>query len=285
MTPLWRVTDNTGKDIRDLIDVESGGRIGIGLTTPLANVHVAGEVRIENGDSMVNQLCPEGAPGSCFNVSDFGGNSPSFACSLANGGDYATGFAGGKISCAPDQEVRCPTGKRLIGINPDGTLVCAGNFDGCPSRNVQLCYNSVTGLFDIHSLPASPQNVYEWTVTSGINYKERWHCGDTSASHPNVWHESVADRTGECSCTPSNTPETIACEGNWNGGVGHWTGTIDRETVVTCTPNTSSTTTITGHTCACDPQTETNAFSCPAGYTGSDTQRRDWICDSAVAGH
>lgn len=277
-TPLWRVADPTGLHIRDLIGAETGGRIGIGISNPVATLDVAGEIRADNGNSMVSELCSSGGS-DCIDVSKFG--DPAGNADYQCGGDYAVGISGSKpgggIDCKP-AEIKCPAGRKMKGIKPDGTPDC-GTFDGCVSRNIVLCGANIVTLpttnrlkwADLSSVGGTSDG---WTPTVGYSYKERWKCAYGS------WRREAT--TGICSCTPSVTTRNVACNDRWNG---NWAGTIEVRTEVVC-PSGNVIETEGPNTCICVPTSQNGTSSCPSGaaWTGTKITRNDWTCSSATSG-
>lgn len=292
VTPLWRTTDDSGLHIRDLIDVAAGGSIGINRLTPLADVDVNGEVRVDGGDSKVESLCPQNSPGSCFSVENFGDpvGHTDFECPA---GTVATGFGAGKITCSSSQTVRCLPGERLMGIDASGNLQC-GNFNGCPSKNVTICG-------DVTNLPAMNQDsdpgnesgsnpAYRWPVGGPNDLTQKWHCGDTSSGHPNTWHQKpmsggAYDRTcGACA------PGVVINSGESCSNVldGFWDGNIDEVTTTTCSPQLN-TITYDYSPCICRDDTAYKTLNCPAGFNTSVdgkkiVHKRDWTCSTPSAG-
>ncbi|MBV1928268.1 MAG: prepilin-type N-terminal cleavage/methylation domain-containing protein, partial [Gammaproteobacteria bacterium] len=174
VTPLWRKSSDSGLHIRDLIDVASGGKIGINTSVPVADVDVAGTVKVDSGSSLVDGLCPQNAASNCFSVADFGDPAPVAPTSpfICPAGSVATGFGAGKMTCTTDQTVRCPAGERLTGIEDDGELIC-GNFRGCPSHNVTICG-------EVTNLPASNRWRNSYPTGGPNDRQERWRCRNRS---------------------------------------------------------------------------------------------------------
>ncbi len=265
-TPLWRIADPAGLHIRDLIAAEAGGRVGIGgIVAPTDTVHVAGQVRVENGKSMVGEICNSSGT-DCFSTSKFASpiGHPHFTCPTSKQG---TGFSNAKIDCTINPEFRCPPGDKLKGIFPDGSLNC-GSFTGCPSQNITLC------PADNYNLPASLPNTWHLTnPVSGISHQQWWRCQSNG-----TWlHWS---NVGICSCTPVDITTTVSCNSRRPG---NWTGTIQLKTETVC-PSGTTTYTELSDNCVCDPKTNTGTSSCPSGFTGTKITENNWTCTDADNG-
>lgn len=267
--PLWRVADANGFHIRDLIDAEAGGRVGIGTGSPVVELDIGGHDFLADGNLMTTQIC-DPAGNNCFLVDRFAGDHTDYECPV---GEFATGISAGKIQCSPTANVRCPSGSIMEGVNADGSLDCRA-INGCPSTTVTLCENPVgSGTFDTFSLPAALQDTYIWTTVSGLTYQERWRCRYWGA-----WQRWQT--TGTCSCTPQDTVISEDCDDAW---AGNWTGTIDTRYQLTC-PDETETYTSLGNNCACVNDTESRQVNCPSGFTGDIFEERDWVCSSGTSG-
>lgn len=294
-TPLWRISDAGGFHIRDLIDAEAGGQVGIGKDVPATNasVDVVGEVRADNADTHAAQICDlDPTNPRCIPTSKFGGEADDFKCPAGTyarafgertnpTGDPATDPAAKYIKCVADTPESCPTGETMIGIDfsdpayPQGKPRCSSVVT-CPASTKTLCSGAEATTFTI------PSNVKNSTWVSPVagSSRQRTYVCQTNGSGVTSWQ--TLSTTGSCSCTAIDQYFDTTCN-VWQGN-GNWTGVVTQHQVHLCPANTGSTT-VTSNTCVCAPTSETRTVACPAGLTGSVTQQRDWICDSATAGH
>jgi len=266
-TPLWRVTDDTGFHIRDLVDAETatGGKIGVGATSVSAatqtEVEVSGDMR-STGLNVNNKICDTNGA-NCFTPGLVGGNSGDYNCALG----YVTGFHSDRVNCAILPSVTCPAGSIMTGISASGALVCTAVV-GCTSKSISLCSP------DTYTLSAGVQGQVVTTPVSGLSYKETWKC-DSSAT----WTRQST--SGICSCTAVNETYTQDC--NSYKGLGNWTGVVTWQHTHTC-PANGDTYTKLSDTCVCAPKTYSSAGSCGTGYTGTITSQQQWTCSSPTSG-
>lgn len=277
-TPLWQVSGTGGFHVRDLLDDEAG-MVAIASSTPEEQLDVGEEILVTDdgsatlGKSRFNTICDK-TKNNCFSLEEFGGDHANFRCGGAT--PYAVGFADGKIKCSANpSEIRCPSGSKLQGVNPDGTLDC-DTMIICPSENQRLCGNMHT-LPSKRYIPPWDNEANEHTLTDGINYYRTWRCRDSGQ-----WQ--LIALGGSCSCSPSETSYTISC--NAYKGSGYWIGDVTYENAVSCNPGRDVDTTVIGaDECVCDPQTETDDnYACPPGYSGTYTRSREWTCSSPSEG-
>ncbi|MGM0422072.1 MAG: hypothetical protein ACQEQL_03130, partial [Pseudomonadota bacterium] len=282
-TPLWQVSGSGGYHIRDVLG--ASGKVGIGVPTPSQKLEVGGaeaDVLIEDdgtgtlGKAMFHELCDEGGIGNCFVVEEFGSEPvahPNFQCGGAT--PYAVGFENGKIKCSDSPEIKCPSGSKLKGIQSDGSLVC-DNVTGCPAITTEVCGVTHTISPKIYTPGTWNPNNYD-EVVDGIDRKHRFRCKSNGS-----WAGPF--KSGSCSCTPKTESTTMSC--NAYKSTGNWTGDVDVTSETVCTPGPVTTTTESGASdCECVPKSETTPpQACPAGYSGTYTKTRDWVCDGTYSG-
>lgn len=284
-TPLWRVSDASGFHISDLIDAALTGQIAIGSEDFALNatVDVAGDVRADDGNSHAVEICDQ-QQAFCIPLSKFGGDEEDFKCEANK---YVKGFgspdipdgnpaynaalpASKFVKCAGTTDVTCAPGEIMRGVNADGTLNCT-SVVACPALSDELCGVSYTVGSDLQGetfttpiIGASKQRSYLCSTKFGVT---KWRAQST---------------TGSCTCTPIDEYLDTAC--NTYQGYGNWTGVVTRHHTFEC-PSEVEDSQIVSNGCVCEPTTETQVISCPSGLTGSRTRQRDWVCDSASAGH
>ena len=127
-TPLWSVTGTGGFNIRDLIEAEMSGQVGVGLSTPAVNatVDVAGEVKAEASDAHTAEVC-DPSRSDCIPVTKFGAEADDFKCppntyARAFGkrtnpvGDPAVDAGAKYIKCVSNTSITCPPGEIMTGV-------------------------------------------------------------------------------------------------------------------------------------------------------------------------
>lgn len=292
-TPLWRVADDGGFHIRDLIDAEAGGQIGIGLDVPAVNatVDVAGEVRANDSNSLASEVC-DPSRSQCIPVSKFGSETDDFKCPAntyarafglrSNPSGNPTTDAGAKyIKCVPFSPTTCPPGEIMTGVEitvdyPKGKPKCTAVVT-CPALTATVC--SSTPAVTTYTIPADVQGATWASPVVGSSWQRNYVCNTVSG----VTQWRTASTSGNCVCNALDEYVDQSC--NAYKGTGNWTGVVTRHNWNYCPANTGGSV-ITANNCVCAPLTETRTVGCPiAGYTGSVTQQRQWICDSATAGH
>ena len=278
VTPLWRVADDEGLNIRDLVNAESGGRVGVANTAPQATVDVAGQVYAQRvgstgGDARLSERICNSSSASCFTVAEISkDDSLRYNCNLKDPSKpYLKGFVGDQAECmslAESISGCTESGKLATGIDANGDLICT-TATSCPANEINLCY--LNGAYDKYTLPSTFAGQTITTKVSGISYSQKWLCQATG-----VWKQSSA--SGVCSCTASDSTYDSACP---TGFVGKRT----YRTVRTCPSNTTSTTLISD-TCKCQNGSQASTGACPAGASsGQITYSTPWICTSNSAGY
>ncbi|MDI1228777.1 MAG: prepilin-type N-terminal cleavage/methylation domain-containing protein [bacterium] len=284
-SPLWSIQDEqTGYHIRDLIQAEATGQVGIGVAAPATNakVQVSDEVRIDNGSLLADRVCDSSSLASgCMNTREFAQGDLPFQCppgeyAVAFGGDLGTGKL---IKCAAATGAQCGKGEVMIGIdystNPRGVPKCTSLL-ACAAQSVTLC----SGTAAQATLTINPDTVNKTWASGNIgsNYNATYTCqGSVSGTS---WNRT--SETGACVCTAIDEYNDQTC--NSYIGYGNWTGVVTRHHTNICPGNIDSTV-ISANTCACSPTTETQLAACAPGLTGNITQTRDWICDTPTSGH
>lgn len=268
--PLWKVADTSGFHIRDLVDAEAGGKIGIGLMNPQSTVDVAGEVRANEGNVLAAEVCDlDGS--KCIPVSDFGSESDKFKCPA---GTYGRAFGdqmnGKYIKCVANIEPGCPTGKMMVGVLANGEPDCRAIVT-CPEQGDTLC--SSTAAVQSYTIPSKVEGTLWSSPVVGVSRQRNYECNNGS------WQ--TTSTTGLCTCTAVDEYISTACNA-WQG-YGNWTGTITRHHTITC-PDGVEDNQYTG-TCVCEPTSQTQTVSCPSGLTGNRIRQRDWICTAPDSGY
>lgn len=292
-TPLWRVSDDGGFHIRDLIDAESGGQIGIGLDTPATNatMDVAGEVRAADSNALASEVC-DPSRSNCIPVSKFGSETDDFKCPANT---YARSFGqrtnpsgdptldpGAKyIKCVPSSPTTCAPGEIMTGVEitsdyPKGKPKCSTAV-ACAAQTFTAC--SSTPAVTTYTVPAQLQNTTWTTPVIGSSWQRTYVCNTVSG----VTQWRTQSTTGNCVCNAVDEYVDQSCNSYKNNG--NWTGVVTFHNWNYC-PANSGGRLETANSCVCAPLTETRTTTCPiAGYAGAVTQQRQWICDSATAGH
>lgn len=295
-TPLWRVTGATSTDIVDLIDVGAGGRVGVGVSSPGAPVHVVGDVRTSEG-LLARQICnPTG--GDCFMVDAIGGddaNPPTAALQCNNPAHpdydaakpYVIGYAYGKAVCGTGNEpIRCPAGRILRGVAADGTLTCEA-VTGCAPISVNMC--QINGVWEQAFIPSGITGQIYQTDVFGASFRRTYRCTNGN------W--SLQSSSGSCNCTAvNNQVVNVACNSVFGGPAAGWSGTATRTFSRVCPSGAETYGPIDASGCACvnlagSPENRTcqqSPFNYPAGYAcpagQSPKQYRDWTCTGAQSG-
>lgn len=274
-TPLWRIADDAGLHIRDMIDAETSGRsIGVRTNNPAVTFHVDDDAKVDSGFKVfTNRACDENG-NDCVDVRKFGGDDPTgdFTCGdSGDAGPYVTSIGDNKVECSAAAEIRCPEGQVVSGFI-NGELKCKA-LVGCESKNVDLCYNPSTGSDDVFNLPASYAGANVTTDISGHSYREFWECESDGD-----WDYDGS--AGACNCNAGTNTNNVSC--NAAKGYGNWTGTLTTTQTTVC-PTDGSDPVVTYNTtgtCTCVNDTDTQTIGCPWGYTGHKKRQRDWTCNS-----
>lgn len=278
VTPLWRVADNEGLNIRDLVNAESGGRVGVGNTSPQTTVDVAGQIyaqRVDGtgGDSRLSQRICNASGTGCFTVAEISkDDSVRYNCNLKDPSrPYLKGFVGDQAECmslAESISGCTESGKLATGIDANGDLICT-TATSCPAREINLCY--LNGAYDKFTLPSTFAGQSVTTKVSGLSYTQTWRCQTTG-----TWTNTSS--SGVCSCTPSDSTYDSACPTGF-------TGSRRYRTVRTC-PNNQTSTTLISDTCTCENGSRTSTGACPSGASsGQITYSTPWVCTSPSAGY
>lgn len=286
--PAWRVSGDTGMNIRDSVNAEYGGAMGVGDTKPTEALVVRGDAALNtsnNASAFAGKVC--NADGSeCYTVPTAPGSD--FDCPT---GEYLVGFEGGRAKCAALSasagSVRCPAGQYVTSINGSGNLVCGGTATplGCPRKAVDLCYNEDSAEWTRPAL-ASQTNGGTRTVTGGFNRSETYRC--------NAGEWELQSSSGQCACTPVAAEERFySCDrgfyldnSTWPVPGGRYTGSIRATFTRTCGATPAETETVASNTCQCDASVqtkETRVVPCANGGN-SYVQERTWSCPTTTAG-
>jgi len=257
--PLWRKTDTTGLNIRDMSDL--GGTIAVGAP-PVAGagpkISLSGNVKSEE-DVYATEIC-DATGATCFPSSKIAGDDPDMECPP---GQYATRIQNSNInsSCVAEVANLCPSGSFFIGVNADMTPKCDSPPASCGLLNRRICGTNKV-------IPASGHNT-NVIITAGSDYQETWLCRNGN------WGRTA--RSGYCTCYAYDYIRTTSC------GTG-FTGNYQQRRVRTC-PGRDTTYTNLPNTCACvGAPDQTTSRSCGTGYTGTQTRTRSFTCSSATTG-
>ena len=295
-TPLWRVTGATSNDIVDLIDVGAGGRIGVGVVTPTADMQVVGDVRT-NTNVMARQVC-DMSGGDCFMVDAIGGesnNPPTAALQCDNPAHpnydparpYVTGYRLGVAECGTGNEsMRCPPGRLLRGVSAAGVLTCDA-VTGCAPISVNMC--QINGAWQQAFIPSGGTGQIHQTEVFGASFYRRYRCQN------GAW--ALQSSHGSCSCTEvTNQVVDIACNTIFGGPAAGLTGVAKQTYSRQCPSGAETWGPIDSSACTCAPlsnlqETRTcqqapfsypSGFSCSAGL--SPRVVRDWTCSAPKSG-
>ncbi|MFN7113944.1 MAG: type II secretion system protein [Alphaproteobacteria bacterium] len=296
-TPLWRVTGSTSTDIVDLIDVGAGGRIGVGVNSPAADVHVVGDVRTSE-NVLARQICNT-LGGDCFMVDAIGGddaNPPTAALQCNNPGHpsydparpFVIGYALGQAVCGTGTEdVRCPTGQILRGVAANGDLMCE-SVTGCAPITVNMC--QIGGVWEQAFIPSGITGQVHQTAIFGASFRRTYLCQGGN------WTQQST--SGSCNCTEVvNQLVNVACNTLVPGSpAAGWTGTATRTFSRSCPSGVETYGPIDYSGCACaslaglqenrtcqqSPFNYPSGFACPAGQ--SPKRVRDWNCTGPQTG-
>lgn len=277
-TPLWKIADTGGFNIRDLVSASSTGTaVGIGTTAPATGttVEVAGTIHA-SGKSYADQLCDSGS-GNCMRVQDIGGDTGAFKCppTSAPGDVYASGVSGNQMNCTSSLTMGCPANELMTGMNADGTYQCK-SFVGCSFKQRNMCKKSDGTYMYTFNLTAANQGTVRTSPIVGVSRQEKWTCNNSGN-----WY--MSSQTGVCTCTAVDEHTQNACN---NERSGNWTGYYYYHHVHQCPADTDTYTPDTpANDCVCSPATITRTQTCPGGTSGTWVQKNDWVCDSSSAGH
>lgn len=300
-TPLWQVADASGAHIRDLIEAESGGKIGIGTNAPDVTLDVGGNVRSEE-QVRLTELCSLTGT-DCFQVSSIGGDDPMFQCDNPARPDYdpakpyVSAIGMNKVTCSDTPEIRCPAGQMVAGINADnGSLICQAFTPPpmCPPQTFTQCQAQFPPNGLSVTLPATPVSggvqLGPWFFDpSGVVSRRMYaYCIAGTNGAPPAWQ--WPNYYGSCDVCVEGT-QTGVTDATTCGallGYGGWTGTVTADVITSCTGPYTPVLTVnpTSNTCTCIPMTSNNVMQCPPGYTsGNITEHKNWVCDTATTGH
>jgi prepilin-type N-terminal cleavage/methylation domain-containing protein len=301
-SPLWKVSDNSGFNIADIINAGNGlntGKVGIGVPSPgtTANdaaLQVSGGAHA-SGNINAQYICPQGtlqnfpciasdnfmpAPGTGYGSTGTGPTSAggTFGCPS---GQYATGITNGQINCTAAPSSTCPAGEILNGLGNNGQLQCV-TVVGCPPKTTTLCNPdpNVPAISPI-TIPAGVQGQIWTSPVDGLSYQKQETCGAGGTwQYTGSW--------GTCACNVGTTTSTRPCQG-YSGapvfGIGiNWGGNVITTNVTTyiggvC--NTVSTPDATA--CVCNSGTINGTSICPYGYSGGGTTTQSWTCSGNPA--
>lgn len=285
-TPLWKISDAEGYNIRDLVDAEdagTGGKLGIGNANPALTLDVNGDA-LARQNLNLGQICSTSGA-NCFTPDKIGGAAQEMDCTNpAHAGydpakPYVVGVNNGRVVCDALPSIGCPSGQKMTGINADGSVVCSA-FTGCQPTDVDVCLDPVTGLWDKRHLDVAVAGQTIWTAPpSGFSKQDQYVCQGGN------W--VLQSSTGLCTCTNTTTVETTSCDIAMGGGA--WSGAGVEHTIThTCdaaTGTDETTDVVTASDCTCQPKpsvaTETN---CPFGFSGEIVSTTSWVCDTPTSG-
>lgn len=293
--PLWQVSVTDRFAIHDKL----GGEVGLGYepTTGLSKkLDITGALRAQddpvtvddgnaaNGDEiegkiMSAEMCPStgSTNGDCFATTKIAGNiadpTGGMECptddTTGTTGAYLIGIQNGEPVCG-DIEVKCGTGRNVIGINADGTLSCSGppppTPPGCSTETVSICAANDATLL------AGPDGAQR-TVSTGETRITYYQCIG------GAW--TRVGREGTCECTAGTRNIDFPCDRFNTGFTGTYTETcttVCPGTIETCTNNFEA-------VCNCVGDREEEVYPCPPGQSGNITYGRDFVCDTPTTGH
>lgn len=299
-SPLWKVSDNTGFNIADIINAGNGlntGKIGIGIPSPgtTANdaaLQVSGGVHA-SGNINAQYLCPQGtlqnypciatdnflpAPGTGYGSSGTGPTSATgtFGCPA---GQYATGISNGAINCTAAPASTCPAGEILNGLAANGQLECV-TVVGCPPKTTNLCNPDPNNpAISPITIPAGVQGQIWTSPVDGISFQKQETCGAGGK-----WQES--NEWGSCTCNVGTATTTVPCQGYAGppvNGIGiNWGGNVMTTTVTTLVAGVcNATPSVDTSGCVCNSGTINGTGVCPTGYSGSGTTTQSWTCSGS----
>ncbi len=264
-TPLWRIADPAGHDIRDLVDAESTGKIGVKTSSPTQTLDARGTIKTDTSTTVGDYVCRNDGTACITNAEIAKGASPASPKYNCGGlkPPFAVGFSHDAIDCttASAVNVACPSGSIMDAINADGTIHCSSVLK-CATRTVALC------VPDTFTLPSAlPGAIVGTTPVSGISYGQTWQCQSDGQ-----WGK--IGESGICSCSAIDTDENLGCPSFG------FTGTHTRHHTHTCPADTDSYTNDI-NLCTCVPDTKTEYLSCGSAYTsGSITKVTPWLCNA-----
>lgn len=300
--PAWRSAGDSGLDIRDSVNAEYGGAVGVGDKKPEVQLSVQGALALRNHATykpsvFTSRVC--NSQGSdCYDVPI--APNAEWDCTSS----YIVGFEKGKPKCAtlgsPVTDtspglVRCPAGQYLRSVNADGTLDCAGTvvLKGCPRKTIDLCYNEDTADWTRGVLDSKPSGGSSTATHSSVSRQATYNCTNGE------WELASGSPSGICGCTPVTGDDGVrfySCDqgyyldsGTWPSPGGRYKGSIKATFTRSCTgtPPSSATENLTlSNTCSCDDSVETKetrVVPCPNGDK-SYIEERTWSCPTATAG-
>jgi hypothetical protein len=141
---------------------------------------------------------------------------------------------------------------------------------------VQMCWNTVSGVYSQASVPSARLDAAFTTQASGDSYKETYQCQMTGSNAQ--WVKTGS--SGVCFCAPAeNDPVTESCS-QYMGDTcpDCWTGIANFKQTTTC-PGGSTTQTYVRDTCQCHPYTLIYSRPCADDLTGSYTYTQNYSCD------
>lgn len=232
-------------------------------------LYIPGGVVRSRENLMTPTIC-EPDDRTCFSADKIGGEHEDMECNESKGGRYMVKIANGTVVCTNEIEVHCNGDQIVIGIRPNGELICGNKPDiayVCPARSVEICPNQPA-----QQLPGSTIIGEEIQLSSGVSRRQTYRCQANGR-----WrHLDYLDR-GVCECDASEvsvyqdqslcgactTPESYK---------------LVRATKV-CPQGTVRIEVLENH-CACTPMQDSQGrwiarncatpttLPCPEGYTG-----------------
>jgi prepilin-type N-terminal cleavage/methylation domain-containing protein len=297
-TPLWRATGATSTDIVDLVDVGAGGRIGVGVSSPVADVHVVGDVRT-NDKILARQIC-NATGGDCFMSDAIGGNDTNLSTAALQCNNpahpsydasrpYVIGYAFGQAICGTGTEdLRCPQGQILRGVEANGTLICE-SVTGCAPISVNMC--EIGGVWEQAFIPSGVTGQVHQTDVFGASFRRTYRCANGN------WVQESTE--GVCNCVPleNQVNHWGSCAQHFGGPSDGWTGQVTYTFSRSCPDGRETWGPVDTSTCQCVSQagapTERTCqqwpFNYPASYSCSGGLRplmvSDWICTGPQSGY
>ena len=241
-TPLWRLTDSSGVNIRDLGASGVDSQVTVGSTLPPsgASIDVTGDIRAKLDtavESMLitNNICSKDNA-DCFAIPLIGTPSPGAAPMQCPPGQYVTEISSGHVTCSSSAKITCGPGQTLMGIDGNGELQCT-TISGCPATPKLVCSTNHTlphgetgdivtlrgGLVvDATQSPPALSHIQNFKcLPTGVWYMY-WSTGGCSNTCPNAGTMTTgtqACNTWANSFLAWNTNSLPAPGGNWEGTI------------------------------------------------------------------
>ncbi len=292
--PAWELEDT----LYQHVNFKPSGDVGINLLPNMApedELHVLGTTRAiddpetveEEGRVFTENLCAYYASDDPMNANYRADCFPSsvIAGLIADGegmqcpaGKFMTGIQNGAPICEEEVIISCPTGTIMTGLNGDGTLKCnTPPPPGCDAAPVNICGNDVMMSSASHGEWRYPQG-----SGNGGTQTKRYQCWNGTWVSKNWWPYP----SGTCNCTPGYwyTKTNAYCgSGSW---VNRYKVRVDRIRVCPSGSSYWDWANADRSECLCKAlPLEYTDIGCPAGWTGDKYSSREYVCDTANAGH